>query len=66
MVQSPKPVIDVRFWLKELFIAYKFAEKRNYELALKFLRPYCEGILLEIFEDILKDSLWLNPITGRR
>lgn len=58
--------INIAWWFKELMLSYKFGEKGRYEKALQVLRPFLCDELLDFYEDIHRDSLWLNPITGKK
>lgn len=58
--------LNVAWWFKELMLSYKFGEKGRFEKALKVLRPYLCDELITFYEDILEQSLWINPITGKK
>lgn len=58
--------IDVSWWFKELMVCYKYGEKFRYEKALKVLSPFLDDKLIQFFEDILHESTWTNPITGKK
>lgn len=61
-----KDRVNVAYWFKELMLTYKFGEKFRFEKALSVLRPYLCDELISFFEQIYEDSLWTNPITGKR
>lgn len=58
--------VNVSWWFKELMLTYKYGEKMRFERALKVLRPYLCDELIRFYEDILEQSTWTNPITGRK
>ena len=58
--------INVDWWMKELMLSYKYGEKGRYRRALDNLGPYMSDTLKLVFEDVYKNSLWTNPITGKK
>lgn len=58
--------INLRSHLRELFLSYKFGEKLKYRRSLDILKPYLDERLESFLEEIYQDSLWLNPITGKK
>lgn len=58
--------IDVSWHLTELLLSYKYGEKLNFRRSLDALRPYMDDKLYSFFEAVYRDSLWLNPISGKK
>lgn len=58
--------VNVLWFFKDLMISYKFGEKHLFERDLKKLKPYMDETLFRFFEAILEESLWTNPITGKK
>ena len=64
--QAYRDKVDIQWYFNDLLLSYKYGEKNRFERSLKVLKPYLSDQLYDYFVDLHDQTLWLNPITGKR